>query len=180
MGNKSKSLYRTENFGSVRVVNSSGKVVISENRLKSVSCAVANSVLLTGQTPTHGTSTTGTVRILTPSLVVNILVCYKTDYNISQRKISGPRSKVSQREGRIQGLKEGDVMYSIEDGRNGFTGYAVFREHYSVCLENHKLQDEEEWEVRLKRSVEVIVRRMLNAECEELLLHQQQLFSRQP
>lgn len=48
MGNKFKLLYRIENFGSVRVVNSSGKVVISENRFKFVFCAVENLVLFIG------------------------------------------------------------------------------------------------------------------------------------
>ena len=43
MENNSKSIYQTENFGNVRVVNSSGKVVINNNRLMSVSCAVENS-----------------------------------------------------------------------------------------------------------------------------------------
>lgn len=43
MENSSKSIYQTENFGNVRVVNSSGNVVISNNRLMSVSCAVENS-----------------------------------------------------------------------------------------------------------------------------------------
>lgn len=45
MGNKSKSIYGTKNFGNVQVVNSSGKIVTSESRLKSVSCSVGNSVI---------------------------------------------------------------------------------------------------------------------------------------
>lgn len=45
MGNTSKSIYGTNNFGNVQMVNSSGKVVTSESRLTSVSCLVGNSVI---------------------------------------------------------------------------------------------------------------------------------------
>lgn len=45
MGNTSKSIYGTNNFGNVQMVNRSGKVATSESRLKSVSCVVGNSVI---------------------------------------------------------------------------------------------------------------------------------------
>lgn len=70
-------------------------------------------------------------------------------------------------------------MYS-EDCRKGFTGYAVLREEYSFCVEHHKLRDDEQWEIRLDRSVEVIMWRMLPARCEKFRFYQYQLFSSQP
>lgn len=85
--------------------------------------------------------------------------------------MSNGSSKVSWRERRrIWVLKEGRcVAYFPEDCRKGFTGYALFRELHSYCSEHHKLGDEEQWEIRLVRSVEVIVWRMSYA-----------VFSRQP
>lgn len=55
------------------------------------------------------------------------------------------------------------MVYSPEDYRKGFTGYAVFRELHSCCLGHHKLGDEEQWEVRLVRPVEAIVCRISHA-----------------
>lgn len=73
-------------------------------------------------------------------------------------------------EKRIWGLKEDDV-FPTEDYRKGFTGFAVWAEEYLVCVELHKLCGEEPLEVRLERSVEVIVWRMLNVRCEEFIFH---------
>ena len=67
------------------------------------------------------------------------------------------------KEGEYGCSRVGSVVYSPEDCRKAFTGYVVFRELHPCCLEHHKLGDEEQWEIRLVRPVEVMVWRMSHA-----------------